>query len=229
MGGGYDRRRAAPAHVARAASDGLREPLGSDALGALVARESPVISLRFVSTWAPEFVACIRRHYTNSAGAPPGKKLAVEITEDGRVIGFAGYGEPTFKLAARRRLGLSSGRPLPHTVNNFILRLEGERRAKTSEIIGVVEEAVAAEWRRRWGWCPEHWETMVGQGDAQNPGACFKRAGYRRLGLTTGRTARRPAGSTHGPRVWSDSAPKIVLYRGPLARLSTLAVIAEEQ
>jgi hypothetical protein len=36
--------------------------------------------------------------------------------------------------------------------------------------------------------------------------------------MTTGRTARRPAGSTHGARVWSDGTPKLVLYRGPLVR-----------
>lgn len=56
-----------------------------------------------------------------------------------------------------------------------------------------------------------------------NPGACFRRAGYRRLGMTTGRGARRPAGSTHSARVWGPTSPRMVFYRGPLARLPEVA------
>ena len=65
------------------------------------------------------------------------------------------------------------------------------------------------------------WLTLVEPASVASvvPGACFRRAGYRSLGMTTGRTARRPAGSTHGARVWSDGTPKLVLYRGPLARM----------
>jgi hypothetical protein len=64
----------------------------------------------------------------------------------------------------------------------------------------------------------DHFETMVGQGADGNLGACFKRAGYRSLGWTTGRGAVRPAGATHGARIWVDKPRKLVLYRGPLAR-----------
>lgn len=77
---------------------------------------------------------------------------------------------------------------------------------------------IVAEWDRRYGQPIVHWETMIGQGAVGNLGACFRRAGYRPLGWTTGRSARRPPGNTHGPRVWCDSEPKLVLYRGPLAR-----------
>lgn len=171
-----------------------------------------------ISTWAPEFVAAIRRHYTGSRGAPVGKKLAWRIEEDGRTVGWIGLGEPSFKLAPRRRLGLLDARPLPFTVNNFIYRLEGQRSASAGDILREWHSIAAEAWRERYGWTPVHWETMIGQGDDSNPGACFKRAGYRSLGMTTGRSARRPAGSTHGARVWGDAPPKLVLYRGPLAR-----------
>jgi hypothetical protein len=81
----------------------------------------------------------------------------------------------------------------------------------------------SAEWLTAFGWSPVHWLTLVDPASVLSkvPGACFRRAGYRSLGLTTGRTARRPAGSTHGARVWSDGTPKLVLYRGPMVRLAT--------
>ena len=77
-------------------------------------------------------------------------------------------------------------------------------------------------WNMRYlGWSL-HWLTLVEPASVASvvPGACFRRAGYRSLGMTTGRTARRPAGSTHGARVWSDGTPKLALYRGPLARVA---------
>ena len=132
-----------------------------------------------VSTWHPDFVAAIRRHYTGSRGAPVGKKLAWRIEEGGTVVGWVGLGEPSFKLAPRRRLGLLDARPLPRTVSNFIYRLEGPREATASAILRLWHPVAAAEWSRRYGWEPEHWESMVGQGDTANPGACFKRAGRR--------------------------------------------------
>lgn len=173
-----------------------------------------------ISTWAPDFVAAIRRHYTGSRGAPVGKKLAWRIEEDGRTVGWIGLGEPSYKLAPRRRLGLVDARPLPFTVSNFIYRLEGERAAKASAILAKWHDEAAMAWRTRYGWLPVHWESMVGQGDSDNPGACFRRAGYRKLGLTTGRSARRPAGATHGARIWCDAPPKLVFYRGPLPRVA---------
>lgn len=212
-----------------------------DALGHEACVKPPV---RFdpISTWAPDFVSAVRRHYTKSAGAPYGKKLAWRIWERDTkhrcscivkddlcvcgawtLVGYIGLGEPSFKLAPRRRLGLSDARPLPETVCCFIFRLEGPRRISAHRVLRAWHPLAAEAWRLRYGWTPVHWETMVGQGDARNPGACFRRAGYRKLGLTTGRTARRPAGNTHGPRVWSDSTPKLVLYRGPLARLPEVA------
>lgn len=70
-----------------------------------------MISFFAVSTWDPAFVAAIRRHYTESRGAPPGKKLAWRIVEDGLTVGWIGLGEPAFKLAPRRQLGLIDARP----------------------------------------------------------------------------------------------------------------------
>lgn len=65
-----------------------------------------------------------------------------------------------------------------------------------------------------------HWESLVDPSEVKSPvaGASFRRAGYRSLGVTTGRSARRPPGHAHGKRVWTDASPKLVLYRGPLAR-----------
>jgi hypothetical protein len=173
------------------------------------------------STWHPDFVAAIRAHYTGSRGAPPGKKQAWEIIEDHQSVGWIGLGEPSFKLAPRRRLGLEDARPLPHTVSCFIFRRTGGT-SRGSDILRAWHPVAAADWHERYGWEPVHWETMVGPEYVQSsvPGACFRRAGYRSLGLTTGRSARRPPGHTHGKRVWMNSTPKLVLYRGPLARVS---------
>lgn len=173
-----------------------------------------------ISTWEPTFVEQIRAHYTKSRGAPPGKKLAWRVEEDGEAIAWIGLGEPCYKLAPRRRLGIEDARPLPHTVCNFIFRRIGGV-ATGGEILRAWHEIAGQDWCNRYGWVPEHWETLVLPSAVESavPGACFRKVGYRSLGLTTGRTARRPPGHTHGPRVWSDSEPKLVLYRGPLARM----------
>jgi hypothetical protein len=170
-----------------------------------------------ISTWDPEFVQQVRNHYTGSRGPPPGRKIAWRIEDTGIPVGWIGLGEPTFKLAARRRLGLEDARPAVGTASCFIYRLLPERSLVASQILKRWHPVAQSAWESRYG-SLVHWETMVGQGDVVM-GACFRRAGYRSLGWTTGRSARRPPGHTHGPRVWSDSTPKLVLYRGPLHRL----------
>lgn len=177
-----------------------------------------------VSTWHPVYIAAIRAHYTRSAGPPPGKKMAWEILDDGAHRGWIGVGEPAFKLAPRRALGLLDARPLPHTVCCTIYRLDAAGPTKASTILRAWRSVLDAAWSTRYGWAPEHVETLVDPAAVTSsvPGACFRRAGYRALGMTTGRTARRPAGSTrfNGPRVWGDGTPKLVLYLGPLPRVA---------
>jgi hypothetical protein len=175
-----------------------------------------------MSTWDSEVVAAYREHYTQSAGAPPGKKIAWRIFTAGRPRGWIVLGEPAFKLSPRRRIGIADARPLPTTVCCSIYRVDARRDDElgAGDILRCWHAVAEVEWAQRYGWRPLHWETMVDPLAVQsgNPGACFKRAGYRSLGLTTGRSARRPAGHSHGARVWCDSTPKLVLYRGPLAR-----------
>lgn len=181
-----------------------------------------------MSTWDGRFVAAIRRHYTGSLGPPPGKKIAHRIYINNDPVGYIGLGEPAYKLSPRRLLGLSDARPLPKTVCNFIYRIEIPPEAydiRSSDILRAWHRAATKTWLMLYGWEPVHWETLVDATKVASsiPGACFRRAGYRSLGYTTGRGARRPAGSTHGPRVWGSTTPKLVLYRGPLARLSDSA------
>ena len=185
---------------------------------------SEPIVFRLVSTWDKDFVAAIRAHYTKSRGAPYGKKLAWEILESTRHRGWLGLGEPSFKLAARRRLGLEDARPLPATVCNFIYRLDAPGKVLASKILKLWHPIAANDWLKRYGWIPRHWETLVDPAeiDSDVPVACFRRAWYRSLGLTTGRSARRPPGATHAARIWSDASPKLVLYRGPLERQAAL-------
>lgn len=183
---------------------------------------SSIVEFEACSTWAPDFRGALLRHYTESRGAPPGKKQGWRIWErlpEGKtLIGWIGLGEPSFKLAPRRAIGLSDARPLEHTVNNFIFRLEGNRQAAASRILREWMSVASDDWSYRYGWRPVHWETMVGQGSESVLGACFRGARWRALGWTTGRTARRQSGNAHGKRVWSDSTPKLVFYRGPLHR-----------
>lgn len=173
------------------------------------------------STWEPDFVAAIREHYTGSAGAPPGKKASWRVLDGGRHRGWIGLGEPAYKLAPRRRLGLGDARPLPDTVSCFIFRLDAPGPSLASAILRAWHPIASSAWDARYGSRPVHWETLVDPEQVTSliPGACFRRAGYRSLGMTTGRSARRPPGATHGPRVWVDASPKLVLYRGPLPRL----------
>lgn len=174
------------------------------------------------SSWEPDVLAAIRAHYTASAGPPPGKKAMWRILDHGRHRGFIGLGEPAYKLAPRRRLGLEDGRPLDKTISIFIYRLDQPGPSLASAILRAFHEPASDTWAQRYGWAPVHWETMVDPEAIESavPGACFRRAGYRSLGMTTGRTARRPPGHTHGPRLWTDASPKLVLYRGPLSRQS---------
>jgi len=179
------------------------------------------------STWDPAYIAAIRAHYSGSRGPPPGKKMAWEVGEQDPVTGtiqhrgWIGLGEPAYKLAPRRRLGLDDARPLPRTVMNSIYRIDAPGVLRASTLLKAWHDVAADDWAARYGWRPEHWETLVDPAEVQGegPGYTFRRAGYRSLGLTTGRSARRPAGSTHSARVWSDSTPKLVLYRGSLARV----------
>lgn len=170
-----------------------------------------------------ELKPALSRHYSDSKGAPPGRKLAWRILERGATVGWIGLGEPSYKLAPRRALGLEDARPLPGTVSCFVYRLEGPRATAASAILRLWEPVARAAWSV---YEPvQHLETMCqDRGHGGAIGACFRRAGWRALGWTTGRTARRPAGSCHdAPRVWGDSAPKLVLYKGPLARVGRVA------
>ncbi len=178
-----------------------------------------------VSTWDATFIASLREHYSGSSGPPPGKKLVWRIFDEGVARGWIGIGEPSFKLAPRRALGLLDGRPLPFTVGCFVYRLERGGASRASAILREWHTVASAEWAARYGDAPIHWETLVDPSKVASevPGACFRRAGYRSIGMTTGRGARRPPGSTRGPRVWTDTTPKLVLYRGPLTRIPEAA------
>jgi hypothetical protein len=191
--------------------------------------DAVIVFRRLLSTWEPAFVAAIRAHYTGSRGAPVGKKMAWEVIEDGQHRGWLGLGEPSYKLAARRRLGIADARPLVGTVCNFIYRLDADGETRASAILKQWHDVASTDWRSRYGWAPVHWETLVDPEEVKStgstvPGACFRRAGYRSLGMTTGRGASRPAGASHGPRIWGDKTPKLVLYRGPLSRTALPSV-----
>jgi hypothetical protein len=152
--------------------------------------------------------------------------MAWRIRLEGETIGWFGLGEPAYKLAPRRRIGLEDARPAPLTVGNFIFRLEREAAEPTaSDVLRDLLPEFLDDWQRRYGWMPLHIETLVDPGEVglgrvdHVAGYAYRRAGFRSLGMTTGRSARRPPGATHAARVWMDSTPKLVLYRGPLARL----------
>lgn len=182
-----------------------------------------MIDFRIAGSRDADFVAAIKAHYSGSSGAPYGKKICVEVREDGAHRGWLGLGEPTYKLSPRRALGLSDARPLPQTVSCFIYRLDSPGQTPASKILREWHHTVSRWWFITYGWHPVHWETMVDPTkilEKENPGACFRRAGYRPLGFTTGRSARRPEGHGKGePRLWVDDTPKLVLYRGPLHRV----------
>lgn len=181
------------------------------------------VEFKIISSRNERFLAAIKAHYSGSRGTPYGKKLCLEIFEDDQHRGWIGLGEPTYKLSPRRVLGLEDARPLPNTVCCFIYRLDADGNATASKILREWHFIVTRWWEIAYHWTPTHFETMVDPSqilEKENPGACFRRVGYRPLGYTTGRSARRPEGHGRGePRLWTDSTPKLVLYRGPLHRL----------
>jgi hypothetical protein len=136
------------------------------------------ISFVRISTWNKDFVSAIRRHYTKSRGAPPGKKMAWEIWEGEILLGYIGLGEPSFKLSPRRILGLEDARPLPMTVNNFIFRLETKTEIRASKILRLFHDMAAKEWEHEYGWKPIHWETLIDPKEIQSNvvGSCYRRA-----------------------------------------------------
>ena len=103
----------------------------------------------------------------------------------------------------------------------FVFRLERDTGPSASHVLKYCLPLFIAEWEQQYGWRPLHIETLVDPSEVSSevPGYCYRRSGFRSLGMTTGRSARRPAGHSRGARVWSDSTPKLVLYRGPLPRI----------
>ena len=77
-----------------------------------------------ISTWARETLDEIHAHYPKSRGAPPGKKLAWRIYEEGRFRGLIAIGEAPFALSARKALGIPIHPPQPGTVACFIYRVQ---------------------------------------------------------------------------------------------------------
>ncbi len=183
-------------------------------------REPDRLSIERVSTWLPEKVAALKRHYTGSAGPPPGKKIGYRIVEGDQVRGYAGYGEPSFKLGARRMVGRDPA-DRSGTVNNYMFRLENDGTHKASEILRELEARVAHDWRAQYGWEPQHWETMIDPDAVMSDvvGGSYRKAGYRRLGPTSGLSFRRPTGRGSGPRLEVPGTQKQVFYRGPFDRV----------
>lgn len=72
-----------------------------------------------------DVIAEVAAHYPGSRGLPPGRKIVWAVVERGDHVAYLGLGEPAFKLAARRELGLTDARPLPGTVGNFLFRRWG--------------------------------------------------------------------------------------------------------
>ncbi len=188
--------------------------------------DAPRLRIEPLASVGGPFKEALLRHYTESKGSPAGKKLGWGIWEGSALRGYLGLAEPSARLAARRALGIENIEPLPGTYSNFFYRLEAPGAWRASEILIAWHSQLADDWAERYplgakyptSHRPVHVETMVDAGKiaSVNPGYCYKLAGYKVIGGTTGRGARRPPGSTHGPRVWGDVSRKIVLYHGPL-------------
>lgn len=177
---------------------------------------SKVVFVR-ISTADPNFVAAIRTHYPKSRAAPYGRKLAWAIWNNGMCVGHIGLGEAPYALSARRRLGLPSMPPPSNSACCFIYRVEGHNE-RASCILKQWLPIAKAEWLDKYGEELIHIETMVDESKTKSSvgGACFRRAGFRSLGDTTGLEVSRP----NGRRVFKPGGtPKLVLYHGPLPRL----------
>ena len=134
---------------------------------------------------------------------------------DGGILGIIAAGEPMFRCAPRDRalaLNLAPGVPPPRwLVACVAFRVEGAPFGVASRAIALWRASVAQDWSERYGDAVRAWETLVGP---PRSGACFRHDGWRRVGYTTGRGARRPGGHGHSKRIWIDTGErKMVLLR----------------
>lgn len=169
----------------------------------------------------PGLVRAIQRHYPGSKATPGGRCLCWQIVENDRTIGYIGLGDAMPHLQARRKLGLKSSLAMKHSVCVFMYQLvdRSKRVSEASTILAKWHGIASWCWLIRYNWRPVHWETFVNPlliRERDNPGACFKRVGYRTIGMTSGTTH---CYSKH--RTPEQNASKIILYKGPLARIST--------
>lgn len=175
-------------------------------------------------------IQAIKRHYPGSKRPISGRCMCWEITETEGVIGYIGLGDTTLNLVARKRLGTGSAYKLHESVCVFMYQLVDQRKRYNcaSTILKRWESIASKCWFLRYGWRPMHWETFVNPQlikEKDNPGACFKRAGYRTLGWTSGKSAQH----YHPERTVAQNSRKIVLYKGPLARIPEQNLRREER
>lgn len=171
--------------------------------------------LERVSPNDSEYAAIWSRHYTRSRGAI-GRQTHYLVRLGGRVVGIVAAGEPMFRNRARdRALGLvyaHDKEPPPRWLASCVaFRVEGAPHGFASACLAEFRAGAASDWKREYGDEIMAWETTV---EPPRYGACFRKDGWRRVGRTTGRGARRPAGHGHGrKRVFVATTRKIVLVR----------------
>lgn len=97
-------------------------------------------------------------------------------------------------------------RNLPWVVNNtrFLILPWVRVRHLASHVLGMVARQVADDWYQRWGYRPLLMETFVDP--ARFSGTCYRAAGWKELGRTTGEGLIRPGRSY-------SATPKLVFVR----------------
>jgi hypothetical protein len=160
----------------------------------------------------------MRSHYSKPRGFV-GRRIIYEVRVDGTLYGYTSSNSATMNLPGRSRVFFAAQRYLNRIVNNgffHVYRVDDQYpfRNFVDAVVEHWEKVSPLGWKDRYGDDVVGFETLV---QIPRTGECYRRAGWRKVGLTKGHTCRRVAGkstdSWSGRRVWSRGPRKWVFVK----------------
>jgi len=138
----------------------------------------------------------VQRYHRLGYKSPFGYRMRYFICARGVLLGCLLLSGAAKSLGARDRwIGWSDQlrlRNLSWVVNNsrFLIFPWVEVKNLASHVLGLLRRQVSVDWENRWGYRPVLMESFVDP--AYYEGSCYKAAGWRQLGMTTGEGLVRP-------------------------------------
>jgi hypothetical protein len=155
---------------------------------------SPVELILVGSRWSRSYRLwrqLLREHHYLGCGPLPGHQLRYLIKGPGGWLGAVAFSSAALQLQARERwIGWESEvrrENLPYVINNsrFLILPWVQVENLASHVLGLILRRVAADWQEQFGYRPVLAETFV---DLERyPGACYRAANWKLIGMTQGR------------------------------------------